>query len=228
MIFYPAIGFLRDSSWQSAGVRVERIGTEYGARWVAMDLLRTGGSVYSFGIGCDISFDEEIIARTGCEVYGFDPTPKSAEWIHRHPGLPHGFTFEQSGIAESSGRRLLHLPEGDENVSGSITTRLSGMSVECDFFSLGDIMKRLGHSTVDLIKLDVEGAEYGIVAGWLDGGAQLPVNQLWVEFHPRLVGKTTAGTARLVRQMEAIGLVSAKRAFRQDPNHYLLVRKSGL
>jgi FkbM family methyltransferase len=222
---YPAAGLLMDSFWRVLGVKPQRIGSAYGGGWVVTGHLHPGSVVYSFGIGCDISFDEELIARTGCMVFGFDPTPKSALWIREHPSLPANFSFEQVGIAESSGRRLLFLPEVPGHVSGSITKELSGASVDCEFSSLQDIMTRLGHSRVDFVKLDVEGAEYAILERWLMDGVGPLVGQLWVEFHPQLANRTTEGTARLVRRLAEIGLLPAKRAYFQNPNHYLLVSR---
>ena len=61
----------------------ERYGTEYGG-WVfcPTDLTKTS-IVYSLGIGEDTSWDEELIAKHGLEVFGFDPTPKSAIYVQQ-------------------------------------------------------------------------------------------------------------------------------------------------
>jgi FkbM family methyltransferase len=221
-IYYPALSLLEDSLWSVPGVGVTQIGSRYGGGWVAIDKLNEGSIVYSFGIGCDITFDEALIERTGCRVYGFDPTPRVKDWVQERI-LPSGFGFEPIGIAEQSGRRPLFLPVNPDYVSGSITHDLSGGSVECEFLTLEDIMQAHAHEWVDLVKLDDEGAEYPILRSWTERESKPCVGQMWVEFHPERSGTTTKETAHFVRKLASIGLVPAKRAYLQNPNHYLLM-----
>merc|ERR1711924_42817 len=49
--------------------------------------------------------------------------------------------------------------------------------------SLRSLMAELRHSHIDILKLDVEGAEWGVLEGWYGEGRELPVSQLVVEFH---------------------------------------------
>ena len=58
--------------------------------------------VYSFGIGDDISFDRLLIERYGCQIFGFDPTPHSVEWMNSQQ-LPDEFHFFPYGIASYDG-----------------------------------------------------------------------------------------------------------------------------
>ncbi len=44
-------------------------------------------------------------------------------------------------------------------------------------------MKMLGHACIDLLKMDIEGAEYDVLAEILT--QRIPVKQLLVEFHHR-------------------------------------------
>ena len=44
-------------------------------------LVDQSAVVYSFGIGEDISFDEGLIISYNISVYGFDPTPRSIEFV---------------------------------------------------------------------------------------------------------------------------------------------------
>src|SRR2546422_4337553 len=74
-----------------------------GASWcVAHTALRKDSVVYSLGVGTDISFDLELIARTGVVVHAFDPTPRSVEWI-RNQHLPIEFVFHEVGVADYDG-----------------------------------------------------------------------------------------------------------------------------
>jgi hypothetical protein len=37
--------------------------------------------IYSCGVGEDISFDMAVMNDYDCEIFAFDPTPKSMDWI---------------------------------------------------------------------------------------------------------------------------------------------------
>ena len=227
-IVHPVVGVFRESAWSIPGIRVERIGSAYGGGWIAPDLLSPQSVAYSIGIGCDITFDDLLIRKTGCTVFGFDPTPKSAEWIRTYPHVPQKFTFVPVGLADTTGRRKLYLPSNKEFVSGSITQDLHGGYVECDFCSLDDLMCRQNHSFIDLLKIDIEGAEFALFDQWIYSAYHPPVGQIWVEFHPVLVGRQSSDAARLVRELGRIDLVPMKRAYRQNPDHYLLINRKFL
>src|SRR6202008_4156450 len=62
-------------------VPIATLGTEYGSQTVCDSVLKPGAIVYSFGVGEDASFDLELIRQFDCEVYAFDPTPRSIAWV---------------------------------------------------------------------------------------------------------------------------------------------------
>ena len=51
-----------------------RLGTPYGGWVCKADKIDHSSTVYSFGVGTDISFDLELIALRGCKVHAFDPS----------------------------------------------------------------------------------------------------------------------------------------------------------
>lgn len=63
--------------WVKRRPGILEFGSRYG-RW-AIDATRMSEStvIASFGLGDDVSFEDEVIARFGCRVVGFDPTPRS-------------------------------------------------------------------------------------------------------------------------------------------------------
>ena len=87
-------------------------------------------------------------------------------------------------------------------------------------------MKRFSHDWVDYIKMDVEAAEYDILSSWLDKYEQLPVGQMWVEFHPNGQDYTESMSKHLVTQMGRIGMVPSYRNYFRQPNNYLMINKS--
>jgi FkbM family methyltransferase len=57
----------------------------------------------------------------------------------------------------------------------------SGAAVEVPVRRLATMMQMLGHARIDLLKMDIEGAEYEVIDDLL--GSRVAVDQLLIEFH---------------------------------------------
>lgn len=162
----------------------EFLGTEYGGWSICPEKIRPGSILYSLGVGEDISFDLEMIDRYQVQVYAFDPTPVSIEWI-RSQRLPEQFHFFGYGIASFDGTAMFYARKDTEQGTYSMLERRKRKTsgIEMSFRRLGSIMHELGHQRIDILKMDIEGAEYGVINDLL--AASIPVDQLLVEFHHR-------------------------------------------
>ena len=201
-------GFRRSDGWRRLKLAVKRlVGREPWLKadirvplerlddwWVCLDLLATGQVVYSCGVGEDIGFELEIIRRQQVTVYAFDPTPNSATWLQRQQ-LPTRFQFYPWAVSNSEGEIFLHPRIRKDGTASPVmfttvpepATTSSGFAVTVK--TLGSIMRELGHVRVDVLKLDIEGAEYAVLEDLL-GSALRPV-QILIEFHHRFpaIGK---------------------------------------
>ncbi len=85
----------------------ERWGTEYGGFYIPKDfIIEKSFLVYSFGIGEDLLFSEEVIARGGI-CYAFDPTPKEIKYVENHKLSENPmFHFLSFGLSDKNGRFL--------------------------------------------------------------------------------------------------------------------------
>ena len=59
--------------------------------------------------------------------------------------------------------------------------------------TLQSLMRSLGHKRLDVLKIDIEGAEFPIISDWARRNWTPPVCQLLVEFHQRLESSSSAG-----------------------------------
>ncbi len=167
-------------------------------------LLPAQSIVYSFGVGEDISFDEELM-KNGCEIYAYDPTPKSKVFVEKRQ-LPSSFHFNPFGLADYDGEAKFYLPENDEYVScttynrwGYDENKKEPLVVEMK--KLSTLMKENGHSRIDLLKIDIEGSEYAVIDDILK--EKIDVAQICVEVHHRFSGIGVGKTKDMVRKLNA-------------------------
>ena len=139
--------------------------------------------VYSLGVGKNIDFDKAILFKYGCDIYLFDPTPSSSEFIK---------TFVKKN--EDIDKKLKYLPIGvwNENKilrfsvpryggsASAVFSYGSGEEFDAECQTLKTIMKRLGHTRIDLIKMDIEGAALPVVENMI--AEQIFPAQLIAEF----------------------------------------------
>ncbi len=182
----------------------ERLGSEYGGWSIAKGKLRKNSIIYSFGLGEDISFDLELIKQYGVIVHGFDPTPKSVQWIHAQ-SLPEKFIFHEYGISDFDGFLTFYAPANPNHASFSMIKESSNAkkSVEARVKKLATIMLEFGHEKIDLLKMDIEGAEYSVIGDLAASG--IKPDQILVEFHHRFSGVNLRKTKEAVDKLRAMG-----------------------
>ncbi len=176
----------------------------YGWWMICPDNLTSDSVIYSFGVGTDISFDRAIIERTGATVHAFDPNPHALAWVERQE-TPPGFVLHPYGVADFDGTTPFFPP--DDAVPDSFTMLDNVFQTEnagaVPVHRLTTIMESLGHTEIDLLKLDIEGMEYRVIRDFL--ADDMPVRQLIVEFHHRLSGIGFEKTRAAIRTLQSHG-----------------------
>lgn len=164
-----------------ARLRTLRVGSSYGGWVICPDLLDEDSIIYCVGIGTDVTFDVGLIEQLGCRVSAMDPTPTSLEWV-RAQSLPAKLDVIECGLAAHDGVLTLFEPSDPSHVSHSVfETRAGVESVDVPVARLSTLMDQLGHDHVDLLKMDIEGAEYDVIDDIVGSG--IVVGQVLVEFH---------------------------------------------
>lgn len=180
--------------------------------------------VYSFGVGEDISFDLSLIEKFGLEVFAFDPTPRSMNWV-RSQKLPSKFHLFEYGIFDYDDVAELHPPRNPAHISHTLLS-LPGSQrrgIKVRVYRLKTIMEMLGHTRIDVLKLDIEGAEYRVLRDILN--SDLAVSQILVEFHHRMRGISVHETISAVHLLNRKGY----RIFHisESGENYSFIRLSG-
>lgn len=165
-------------------IKKERFGSEYGGWNVAIEKVNGNSVIYSFGVGEDASFDIEMIRRFDLLIHAFDPTPKSIDWV-KNQNFPKSFILHEYGLADFDGEVSFNPPDNPEHVSHTILDREStkNKSIIVPVKRLETIMKEKGHNHIDILKMDIEGAEYSVIDELLK--LSIRPTQVLVEFHHR-------------------------------------------
>jgi FkbM family methyltransferase len=187
----------------------ETLGSEYGGYVVLMDRLAASSVIYSFGIGFDLSFDCAMIERLGAKVHAFDPTPRSVVWA-REQNVD-GLLLHEHGLLDYDGVVRFHPPKNPDHISHSVldestSDRITSQgAIELPVKRLHTVMAELGHERIDVLKMDIEGAEYTVIDHLVKN--PLPIGQLLLEFHHMLPGIAVKKTERAIDQLAELGFV---------------------
>lgn len=180
-----------------------RLGSDYGGWTIMPDLIDSQSAVYSVGVGSDISFDRAMIVRFGCSVHAFDPTPVSRKWVAAQT-LPPEFVFHPIGLADRDEEVPFAMPGREDWDSFSLPAEGSTEEVvHCPVRRLETIVADLGHGQIGLLKMDIEGFEYGVVDDVLAG--PLRPTQWLIEFHHNINHFRPDQARRAVEQLEGAG-----------------------
>jgi FkbM family methyltransferase len=166
---------------------LEKLGTWYGGWTVPKDFFNPDSVCYLAGAGEDISFDAVLADKHHPQIHIFDPTPRAishyeefcqhvqtGERMPINNSLSDFYQFDRSqlpclhfhdiGLWNKDQEIKFYAPDSPTKVSHSILN----LQHSNDYFigkvkRLKNIMKFYGHKSLDLLKVDIEGAEYEVV-----------------------------------------------------------------
>ncbi len=184
---------------------IKRIGTFQHGYYLPDQLLSKDSICYCVGAGEEISFDTELIMQYGCKVVILDPAPEgvnhfkllrskldnnSTLTIPNH-GIPYTYqinldqltniSYLEIGVWTEATKIKFYSPERKDYVSHSIELfKNGGKFIEVPVDRISNIMKQQGHTSIDLIKLEIEGAEYRVIETIVED--KIDVKAIAVEF----------------------------------------------
>jgi FkbM family methyltransferase len=181
-----------------------KLGSEQGGWWVPVDKIRRDWVCYLAGVGEDITFDLELIERCGCDVFAFDPTPRAIAHVERAAKGQPKFHFHPYGLWSEDAELKFYAPKDPKHVSHSVVN-LQGTE---EFFiakvkPIASAMAELGHERIDLLKLDIEGAECPVLRTMAERGIEPEV--ICVEFDPpKMLGDAVDAIRWLLRRYRLV------------------------
>jgi FkbM family methyltransferase len=153
-----------------SGVELVRLGSRGSGWWVPVDAVVAGAVAYCAGAGEDISFDLEL-HRRGLTVVTIDPTPRAIAHVESVKPDDERFTFVPVGLWHEPGELTFYAPDDPGSVSYSaLNLQRTSEHFVAKVQPLAGIMRELGHDRIDLLKVDIEGAESKVLPHLIDHG----------------------------------------------------------
>ena len=184
------------------------LGTAYGGWTVPADSITEDWTCYCIGAGSDVSFDLALIETFGCRVWCVDPGEDSERLVLGAAARQPRLSFARVALAPADGVvRMFHAADPQSTSLSAVNLQHGTSIVEVPGRSLPSLMAENGHTRVDLLKLDIEGAEYSVLES-LDLAA-LGVRVLCVELHRTVATKRALA---LVDRLQRQGFVAVSRS----------------
>ncbi len=148
--------------------------------------------IYSFGVNDDISFEIELLLKTDCEIFAFDPTIGQLP-IHNH--LKAGSSDIVRGVQPGEEMSVTELKQRlhFEKIALSDVTKSNEQFLWSE--TLYDIMQRHRHHFIHLLKVDIESSEWRIFSSLFSKTKEgdisgLPVGEILIELHYEALSTT--------------------------------------
>lgn len=191
-----------------------KLGTTYGGWIIPEDIkLDENSIIYSGGVGEDMSFDLQLNDKFKCNILLIDPTKKAITHFEEvkkyfknnelftgniqkdyysnikslNPDMTK-FCYENIGLWGKKDQLKFFFQNNPNYVSQSIITNMYGNNYSIvNVDTIKSLMNKYNHSKIDLLKLDIEGAEIEVLENMLNDN--IYPKYLCIEFDLKLKNK---------------------------------------
>jgi FkbM family methyltransferase len=152
-------------------------------------------------------FSQEIVARFGSRCFAAEPLPDNFKHIAAHPRIT-AFPVALSG---TDGRIALSVRNTFHTSAsfGSYDSLPERDRIEVDSVTLEGFQRLAGAERFDLVKLDIEGAEFPLFSAARDETLR-SIGQITVEFHDFLDPAREPEVQAIIRRLAGLGFASLR------------------
>lgn len=219
---------IRESKFYLRIIEAKKAGIAFAKpNYIYLDVFDESSIIIDVGCADDADFSVYTIEKYGLRAFGVDPTLKHAESLRMLEEKTNG-RFKHLQLAVSSVEGPVVFNESSENVSGSLCSDHFNVlndtcrSYEVEAVTLEGLIQKVGAEKVDLLKLDIEGAEYDLLSKITEDDLS-PFRQIFIEFHHHaLESFSKRDTKAIVKSICEKGFDS----FTLDDHNYLFFKNS--
>jgi FkbM family methyltransferase len=165
-------------------------------------------------------FSAEIIRRFGCQCHAIEANPEFAKKL----GVIGAASVTMAALSADVGHANLHVSVNLE-ASTLFADAVTRTTIEVETISLSALIQRLGITQIDLLKLDIEGAEFELIGSTPDDTLKR-VGQITVEFHDFMPTFCARGLYENARaRLSELGFDCCNMAFRTHGDVLFLNRE---
>ncbi len=171
------------------------------------DLLKEGATVVD--IGTNIGYYTVIAGkRVGPKgkVFAYEPNRDSFNLLQQNIKINNfkNITPVNIALSDSLGRRVLYF--GDNKCTHSFSdNRKTGRNELVETDTLDNSLKKHGSPKIDMIKMDIEGAEILALEGMIETIERSPGLIIFTEFYPKAIRRLGKSPIEFLKKMQGLG-----------------------
>ena len=179
---------------------------DHDTRLLLESLLNPGMTLID--LGANIGFYSLVGAKriqTNGKVYAFEPQPLCCKVLRKsvHANGYDGLVdVIEKAVSNKTTTCALHLKYQGDGGASLFVNPLEGMKpFEVETVTLDDFFENKGWPAVDLIKMDIEGAEQAALEGMKQLASRNPALKLIIEFSPVILGASNVSNEQLFKTL---------------------------
>lgn len=148
------------------------------------------------------AFSGEMARKYGCTCFAVERNPECLERFHQYEGV----RPLNAAIADREGEIRLYVA-ARSNASSFVRTSPDDREIVVRTMRLDELARHYGLSRIDLLKIDIEGAEVALFGSLPDAFFQR-IGQIAIEFHDFCGLVPREDVARIVKRFQSLGFLS--------------------
>ncbi len=144
--------------------------------------LKRGSLVFDLG-GYEGDWAAEITARYECDVFVFEPVPDYADRIMRRFQRNPRVKIFPFGLGKEDFTQSIHVAEEGSSLFTSPHVSKGNSDIPVHIKCASEFLKIEKISSIDLIKINIEGGEYDLLDHLIETGVVNQIGNIQVQFH---------------------------------------------
>ena len=140
--------------------------------------LNENSIVFDVG-GYEGQWASDIFSIYNCNIYVFEPVYSHFEFIDQRFRKNNKIKTFNFGLGNASGNSVISL----DGASSSVHLKNKGNSEEIFIKNVQQVFNELSIDCIDLMKVNIEGAEYDLIESLIDEGNISRIKNIQVQFH---------------------------------------------